>query len=216
MEARNCWPMQIYFSIFVSIVEKENQVFYKILYLKRNNCLFKTFYSGWLIIRECAFLSGICDNVRSVFWNSFARKGFPETNQVASVNQGFTTNGWTMLFGLYRISFPCGSSIGSLTERFKSSGYHGWALQTSVIRVRRRTHFCSVFRRTLKIILKGRKAYGRPLFQFCIIASIPSLYEYRCQAIYWGSWWHKQANKEANRSIVRESGSWETAWKTLG
>ena len=106
MEGRNCWPMQIYCSIFVAIVEKESQVFYNILYrcLKWINFSFKTsasrFSPGWLIIRERAFSSGICDNVRSVFWNSFTQEGFLETNQAASVNEFCTINGWTIFYSL--------------------------------------------------------------------------------------------------------------------
>lgn len=123
VEVNNCWPMQFYFSIFVRIVEKKTQVFYKILYrCLGRNFLLKTPASS----KECVFLSGICDNVRIAFSNSFAQKIFPETNQVANFDQFFTINEWTIIFGLIRICFPCGSSIGSLTERFKSSGYHGW------------------------------------------------------------------------------------------
>ena len=152
------------FSVFAAIVEKESQVFYNILYrcLKRINFSFKTtaspFSLGWLIIRECAFSSGICDNVRSVFWNSFTQEGFPETNQAASVNEFSSINGWTIFLGLFRISCPWGSSTGSLTQRFKSSGYHGWVLQTGAIKIRRGTHSCFVFRSTLEIILKGENA----------------------------------------------------------
>ena len=93
MEDKNCWPMQIYNSIFVTKLEKESQVFYNTLYrcLKRINFSFKTpaspFSPGWLVIKECVFSSGICDNVRSTFWNSFTQKGFPETKQAASVNK---------------------------------------------------------------------------------------------------------------------------------
>ena len=181
MEGRNCWPMQIYCSIFVAIVKKESQVFYNILYrcLKRINFLFKTptspFSSGWLIIRECAFSSGICNNVRSVFSNSFTQEGFPEINQTASVNEFSTINGWTIFFGLFRISCPWGSSTGSLTQRFKSSGYYGWVLQTGAIKIRRGTHSCFIFRSTLEIILKRGNAWGGPMFQFCINASVPWL-----------------------------------------
>ena len=41
------------------------------------------------------------------------------------------------------MSFPCGSSTGSITERIKSSGHHYcWILQTGAIRIRRGTHSC--------------------------------------------------------------------------
>ena len=144
------------FSVFAAIVEKESQVFYNILYrcLKRINFSFKTpaslFSPGWLIIRECAFSSGICDNVRSVFRNSFTQQGFPETNQAASANEFSLINGWTIFFGLI---VP-----GAATQRFKSYGYHGWVLQTGAIKIRRGTHSCFVFRSTLEIILKGENA----------------------------------------------------------
>ena len=128
LEGRNCWPLQIYCSIFVTIIEKKSQIFYNILYrcLQKVNFSFKTpaspFSSGRLIIRECAFSSEICDNVRSVFWNPFTWKGFPETNQTTIVNEFSTIDGWTILLGLVRISFPYCSSTSSLTQRFKSSG----------------------------------------------------------------------------------------------
>ena len=117
MEGRNCSPMQIYCSIFVAIVEKESQVCYNILYryLKRINFSFKTpatpFSPAWLIIRQCAFSSEIYDNVRSVFWNSFAQEGFPKTSQAASVNEFFTINEWTIFFGLFRISCPQAAAL---------------------------------------------------------------------------------------------------------
>ena len=128
MENRNCWPMEIYCSIFVATTEKESQVFYNILNscLKRIKFLFKTpaspFSPDWLIIRQCAFSSGICDNVRSVFWNSFTQEGFPDTNQAASVNEFSTINGWTIFFGLNRISYSWGSSTGSLTQGLRVMG----------------------------------------------------------------------------------------------
>ena len=127
------------------------------------------FSPGWLIIRECAFSSGICDNVRSVFWNSFTQKGFPKTNQATSVNTFSTINRWTIVFGLIRISCPWGSSTVSLTQRFKSSGYHGWVLRTGAIKIRRGTHYCFIFRSNLEIMLKGQMHKED---QFCIIASV--------------------------------------------
>ena len=109
--------MQIYCSIFVPIVGKESQVFYNILYryLKRINFLFKTLASPfspvWLIIGECAFSTEIYDNVRSLFWNSFTQKCFPETNQAASVNEFSTINEQTIFFGLIRISCSWGRGL---------------------------------------------------------------------------------------------------------
>ena len=109
--------MQIYCSIFVPIVGKESQVFYNILYryLKRMKLLFKTLASPfspvWLIIGECAFSTGIYDNVRSLFWNSFTQKGFPGTNQAASVNEFSTINEQTIFFGLIRISCSWGRGL---------------------------------------------------------------------------------------------------------
>ena len=85
-----------------------------------------------LFVKDTSELKGVClfvwdcDNVRIVFSNSFAKKIFPEINQVANFDQFSIINGWKIIFGLIRICFPCGGSIGSLTERFKSSGYHGW------------------------------------------------------------------------------------------
>ena len=86
------------------------------------------------------------------------QEGFPETNQAASVNEFSSINGWTIFLGLFRISCPWGSSTGSLTLRFKSSGYHGWVLQTGAVKIRSGTHSCFIFRSTLEIILKGGNA----------------------------------------------------------
>ena len=108
MEGRNCWPMQISCSVFVTTIEKESQVFYY-RFLKRINFLFKTlaspFSPGWVIIKECAFLPGTCNNIRSVFWNSFTWKGFSETKQATSVIE-FIINRWTILIRLIKIFSP--------------------------------------------------------------------------------------------------------------
>ena len=163
MEGRKGWSMQIYCSVFVTIVEKESQVFFNIPYkrLKRIKFLFKTtassFSQGWLKIREFAFSSGVCDNVWSVFWNFFTWKGFPEPTKPL-------VSGWTILSGLIRISLPCGSSTCFLTQRFKSSGYHSWVLQNGLIRIRRGTHSSFIFRSTPE----RENPYERPIFQFCI------------------------------------------------
>ena len=90
---------------------------YNILYrcLKRINFLFKTpaspFSPGWPLIGECVFSSRICDNVRSVFWNSFTWKGFPETNQDAIINELFTINEWTVFFGLITIFYLVAAAL---------------------------------------------------------------------------------------------------------
>ena len=65
-------------------------------------------------------------------------------------------NGWAIYFGLSRFFFPWGSSTGSLTQRFKSSGYHAWVLQTGAMKIRRGTNCCFIFRRTLEIMLIGK------------------------------------------------------------
>ena len=177
MEGRYWWPMQFF---FVTIFEKESRVFCNILYrcLKRIKVLFKTpaspFSPGCLFIRERVFSSEICDNVRSVFWNSFTRKCFPKTKQATSVSEFSTINRWIIPFWLVKISFPCGSSTGLWKQRFKSSGNRDWVLQTGAIRMMRGTDSCFIFRSTNKILLKGGDAYGRPMFQICIIASVPS------------------------------------------
>ena len=131
------------------------------------------------MIRECAFSFGIC-HVSSVFQNSVTGKSSPETIQAASVNEFSTINGQYFL-DLSEFSFPSGNSTGSLTERFKNSGYNGWVPQTGAIRIRRGTQSCFNFRST-EIILKEGNAYGRPVFQFCFITSIPGLYGSGCWA----------------------------------
>lgn len=104
MEDRNCWPVWIYCSTFVTIVKKESQIFYDTLYrcLKKTSFLLKKptslFTLGWLIIKASVFLSGIYDNGKWVFWNSFTRKGFLKTDQATSVKEFSTVNGWTIPF----------------------------------------------------------------------------------------------------------------------
>ena len=160
MAGRNCWPMQIYCWVFITIFKKACQVFYNIHFrwLKRISFSFKTptspFSPGWLIIRECTFLimweeffkklklygpflwmgfnclkaieplrggSLLFTTKFPEIWNSFIWKSFLETNQVAIVNEFSTVTGWTILFGLFKISFSSGSSTGCLIQRFKSS-----------------------------------------------------------------------------------------------
>ena len=117
MDGRTCWHMLIYGSIFVTIVVKESQIFYNILYrcLERIIFLFKIPASpnppDWLIIRQWDFLSGIFVNLRMVFWNSWIQKDFHETNQSASVNEFSTINGWTIFFVLIRIYFPWAAAL---------------------------------------------------------------------------------------------------------
>ena len=71
MAGRNCWPMQIYCWVFITIFKKACQVFYNthFRWLKRISFSFKTptspFSPGWLIIRECTFL---------IMWEEFFKK----------------------------------------------------------------------------------------------------------------------------------------------
>ena len=117
MEGKNCWHMQIFCSIFVAIVEMENQVLYNILYrrLKRLSFLFRTparpYSPSWLIIKECAFSPAIYDNVRSVFWNSFTQMGFPETNQAARVNEFFIISRCTIFLDLSEFLFTGAATL---------------------------------------------------------------------------------------------------------
>ena len=130
------------------------------------------FSPGWLMIRECVFSFASYDNVRSVFWNSFTWKGFPETNQAVSVDEFSTINEWTILFGLIRIYFSCGSSTGSLTQRFKSSGYHDCVLQTGAITIKSRTHSCFILGALLKSYRKWKMDTEDPYSNFCFIVSV--------------------------------------------
>ena len=136
--------MQIYCSRFITMVRKESQIFYNILYrcLKPAN----PFSLGSNIIGESAFSSRICNKARNVFSNSFTRRGFSETSQATNFNEFSTINGWTILFGLARISFPSRNLTGSLTQRLKSSGYHDWVSETGVVRIKRGKHLCFIFR----------------------------------------------------------------------
>ena len=67
---------------------------------------------------------------------------------------------------LIRILFPCDNSIGPFTERFKSSGCHGWVLQIDAIRIRRGTYSYFTFKNTLEIILKREMCMKNPYSNF--------------------------------------------------
>ena len=175
LEDRNCWRMQFFCSIFVTIVEQKSRLFYNIVYrcLKRIIFSFNTpaisFSSGWLITKECTFSSRICDN--EICFLKFLQTKYFLWRKLSHKRQWLLHHQWMdNNFGLIRIPFPCSSSTGSSTRRFKSSGYHDWVLQTGAVIIRRGTHSFFTFRSTLGIILN---AYGRPMFQFCIIAFVP-------------------------------------------
>ena len=126
-----------------------------------------SFSPSWLVIRECVILSWTCDNVRSVFWNFFTRKGFPATNQTASVNQFSTINGSLLMGGQYFLDLLLlffGGALEKLLFLVEKTGE---------IRVKRGTHYYLIFWSTLEIILKGGNGYKRSKFQFCIIAFVP-------------------------------------------
>ena len=76
-------------------------------------------------------------------------------------------------FGLIKISFSCGSSTGSLTQRFKNPVYHGCVLQSGAIRIRREIHSCFIFRGNLEIILKRGNPNKDPYDNFASL--YPSL-----------------------------------------
>ena len=123
-----------------------------------------SFSPSWLVIRECVILSWICDNVRSVFWNIFTRKGFPANNQTPSVNQFSTINCSLLLGGQYfwdLLLFYSFEKLLFLVEK------------TDEIRVKRRTYYYLIFWSTLEIILKGGNEYKRSKSQFCTIAFVP-------------------------------------------
>ena len=145
LEDRNCLRMQFFCSIFVTAVEKTSRLFYDIVYrcLKRIIFSFITpaisFSSGWLITKECTFSSRICDN-EICFLKFLQTKDFL-WRKPSHTRQWLLHCQWMdNTFGLIRIPFPCSSSTGSSTRRFKSSGYHHSVLQTGAIIIRKETH----------------------------------------------------------------------------
>ena len=159
MEVRNGWPMQIYCSIVVKVVEKKGQVFYDFLHrcLKRINFLFKTpvnpFSPVWLVIRECFLSSGFCNNSKFQWALHYQ---------------------WMYkIFWHIGISFPLGSSTGFLPQSFKSSGYQGCVPQTGAIRIRIGTHSCFIFS-NLKIYWKGEIHKEDPCSNFLSMHMYPN------------------------------------------
>ena len=172
MEGRHCWPMQIYCSAFVTIVERKSQVFCNILYscLKRIHFSFKTQPAHFL--QADLLLESVSSHLEFFMrWEAFSEISSHERVFLKSTKPLVSMSSPPSMVGQYFLGFsefrsPVAAALVRWNRGLSVPGYRGWVLQTAAIRMRRRIHSFFIFRSTLEIILKKEMHMDDPCSNF--------------------------------------------------